>query len=395
MYRIANVLITAVLTVNAAAAVLPAGFNQSTITTSLSAATAMALAADGRIFVAQQNGALRIISDGALLAQPFVSLNVSSVGERGLLGVTLDPNFESNGFVYVYYTTAGAPIHNRVSRFTATGNVAAAGSEVVLLELDNLSGATNHNGGALHFGPDGKLYIATGENANGPNSQSLANMLGKILRINSNGTIPADNPFYSQSSGNNRAIWALGLRNPYRFTFQNGTGRMFINDVGQNSWEEINAGSRGANYGWPSTEGPTTDSRYTSPVLAYGHGTGPTVGCSITGGAFYNPAVARFPANYVGKYFFGDFCSGWIRVLDPATRTASGFATGAGYVVDLAVSSTGKLLILNRSSLVEVDWPSGGDGSSIWTAPTINEPSSLESPVTHGLKFRSDVGGYL
>src|SRR5205823_6118401 len=118
-----------------------------------------------------------------------------------------------------------------------------------------LSAATNHNGGATHFGPDGKLWIAVGENANGANSQTLTNLLGKMLRINSDGTIPTDNPFYNTATGQNRAIWALGLRNPYTFTFQPGTGRMHINDVGQNTWEEIDVGVAGANYGWPSTEG--------------------------------------------------------------------------------------------------------------------------------------------
>ena len=150
-------------------------------------------------------------------------------------------------------------MHNRISRFTANGDVAVAGSEVVILDLDNLSGATNHNGGALHFGPDGKLYAAVGENANGANAQSLTNLFGKMLRLNPDGTIPTDNPFFSTATGKNRAIWALGLRNPFTFAFNPAGSRMFINDVGQNTWEEINDGIAGANYGWPTTEGPTTE----------------------------------------------------------------------------------------------------------------------------------------
>src|SRR5205823_12767314 len=127
--------------------------------------------------------------------------------------------------------------HNRVSRFTANGDVAMAG-ETPIIDLNNLSSATNHNGGAIHFGPDGKLYIAVGENGNSANSQSIGNLLGKVLRINSDGTIPSDNPpmfpgITGSTSGNNRAIWSVGLRNPYTFTFQAGSGRMFINDVGQ------------------------------------------------------------------------------------------------------------------------------------------------------------------
>src|SRR4029077_7857856 len=153
----------------------------------------------------------------------------SAVGERGLLGVALDPNFQSNHFLYVYYTATTPAVHNRVSRFTANGDVAVPNSELILLELNNLSSATNHNGGAMHFGPDGKLYIAVGENANGSNSQTLANLLGKMLRINADGTIPDDNPFVGTATGQNRAIWAMGLRNPFTFAFQPGTGRMFIN----------------------------------------------------------------------------------------------------------------------------------------------------------------------
>jgi hypothetical protein len=173
--------------------------------------------------------------------------------------------------------------HNRVSRFTATGDTAAPGSEAVILELNNLSSATNHNGGAIHFGPDGKLYIGVGENANRANSQTLSNLLGKMLRINADGTIPPDNPFYNTATGNNRAIWALGLRNPFTFAFQPGTTRLFINDVGESTYEEINDGIAGSNYGWPTTEGPTSNPSFRSPIYFYGHGTSNTTGCAIVG----------------------------------------------------------------------------------------------------------------
>jgi glucose/arabinose dehydrogenase len=215
-----------------AAATLPSGFAETQISAGLTSPTAMALAPDGRIFVCEQGGRLRVIKGGVLLPTPFVSLTVSSSGERGLLGVTFDPAFASNRYVYVYYTATTPTIHNRVSRFTAAGDVAAAGSETVLLELDRLSSATNHNGGALHFGRDLKLYVAVGENGRSTNSQTLDNLLGKLLRINSDGTIPADNPFHATAVGKNRAIWALGLRNPFTFALHRVTGRMFVNDVG-------------------------------------------------------------------------------------------------------------------------------------------------------------------
>jgi glucose/arabinose dehydrogenase len=333
----------------AGAATLPSGFTEIQFATGLTAPTAMAFAPDGRLFVTQQGGALRVIKNGTVLSQPFLTVPVDSSGERGLLGVAFDPNFATNHFVYVYYTATTPTVHNRVSRFTASGDVAVPGSEVPILDLDNLSTATNHNGGAIHFGPDGMLYIATGDNANGANAQAFTTVLGKILRINSDGSIPSDNPFFNSTTGNSRAIWALGLRNPYTFTFQPGTGRMLINDVGENTWEEIDEGVAGSNYGWPTTEGPTSDPRFRSPSFWYGHGSSATTGCAITGGAFYNPPAASFPPDYVGDYFFADFCSGWIRKLDPANgNSVAAFATGAASPVDLLVGSDGLLYYLTR-----------------------------------------------
>ena len=258
--------------VEAATPAVPNSFTETEFVTGLNDPSAMAFAPDGRLFVAEQGGTLRVVKNGALLPTPFVTLPVDPDGERGLLGVAFDPAFATNQFVYVYYTARTPITHNRVSRFTASGDVAQAGSERIILELDPLSTARNHNGGALHFGPDGKLYIATGDNARARNSQEFTNVHGKILRINADGSIPADNPFLSQTTGNNRAIWALGLRNPFTFTFQRGTTRMFINDVGAQTWEEINDGIRGSNYGWATTEGPTTDPRFRSPLFAYMHG---------------------------------------------------------------------------------------------------------------------------
>jgi glucose/arabinose dehydrogenase len=352
-FRVTLALTVCYLAVGAAfqisAATLPAGFSETAIN-GISGPTAMDIAPDGRIFVCQQNGNLRVIKNGALLSTPFLTLTVDSNGERGLLGIAFDPNFAANNFIYVYYTVLVTPRHNRVSRFTANGDVVMAGSEMILLELNDLSSATNHNGGAIHSGPDGKLYIAVGENANPPNSQTLGNLLGKVLRINSDGTIPTDNPFFNTATGTNRAIWALGLRNPFTFSFQPGTGRMFINDVGQNTFEEINDGIAGSNYGWPNTEGPTSDPNFRSPLFWYGHGTSATTGCAITGGTFYNPSIAQFPAAYVGEYFFADLCSGWIRLMDPANNTATGFATNISQPVDLKVGADGSLYYLSIGS---------------------------------------------
>jgi glucose/arabinose dehydrogenase len=335
------------------AATLPPGFVETPLADGLlSRATAMEIAPDGRIFVCLQDGQLRVIKNGVLLSTPFVSLSVNANGERGLLGVAFDPNFATNHFVYVYYTATTPAIHNRVSRFTANGDVAVIGSERVLLNLENLS-ATNHNGGAIHFGSDGKLYIAVGENGNSTNAQLLTNRLGKILRINPDGSIPLDNPStftttngVGTTSGVNRAIWAIGLRNPFTFAVQPGTGDIFINDVGQVSWEEINEGIRGANYGWPATEGETTDPRFTTPLYAYNH----TSACAIAGGAFYNPRTMQFPLNFVGKYFFADLCGGWIRRYDPVSGAVNDFATEISGPVDLKVGPDGSLYYLARGT---------------------------------------------
>jgi glucose/arabinose dehydrogenase len=344
-----------------AAATLPAGFTESQWGSDMSGApTAMAFAPDGRLFVCLQDGHLRVIdNNGTLLASSFATLSVDSNGERGLLGVAFDPNFASNHYVYVYHTVPGSTAHNRISRFTANGDVAMANSEFVVVDLDNLSTATNHNGGAIHFGPDGKLYVGVGENANGANAQSLSNRLGKILRINSDGTIPSDNPasfpgITGSTSGANRAIWAVGLRNPFTFAFQPGTTRLFINDVGQSTWEEINDGIARSNYGWPAAEGPASppNPNFRDPIFYYGHGSSSTTGCAIVGGAFYDPAVLQFPSSFVGKYFFADLCSGWIRVLNPSNNTASDFASGISSPVDLHVGADGALYYLTHGGQV-------------------------------------------
>ncbi len=364
------------------AATVPTGFTDSLVAAGLSNPTAMALAPDGRIFVCQQTGALRVIKNGVLLSTPFLTVPVDSSGERGLLGIAFDPNFVSNQLIYVYYTATTPTIHNRISRFTASGDVALAGSETIIMELNNLSTATNHNGGALHFGPDGFLYVAVGDNANGANAQSLGTRLGKMLRITSTGGIPTDNPFFNTATGNNRAIWALGVRNPFTFSFQQGSGRMFINDVGQNTWEEINDGIAGANYGWPTCEGfcnPPNPS-FRDPIFAYMND-GST--CAITGGAFYNPQVPQFPSNFIGNYFFADFCGGWIRRLDPANGNAvSDFATGISLPVDLKVSPDGFLYYLARGagSVNRIGFAGAGDQ----IAPTV----SINSPANGAIVAR-------
>ncbi|MBC7809377.1 MAG: PQQ-dependent sugar dehydrogenase [Akkermansiaceae bacterium] len=335
------------------------GFEITGYASGISSPTAMAFAPDGRLFVAEQGGNLRVIKNGVTQATPFATLAVNSVGERGFLGITFDPDFASNGFVYLYHTEpaplGGAPF-NRVSRFTANGDVAVAGSRVTLLNLEGL-GPTNHNGGAIHFGADGKLYVAVGDNATPSNAQSLNNRLGKILRINADGTIPEDNPFFATATGDNRSIYALGLRNPFTFGVQSGTGLTYVNDVGQNTWEEVNVLGAGRNFGWGSgggaNEGPFDPAAFPTfapPLVAYEHGSGTERGFSIAGGAFYNPAVNSFGTPYLGDYFYADFVNGWIRSVDAGTGNTSMFASGLGNITDLQVGSDGALYYTNRQN---------------------------------------------
>jgi glucose/arabinose dehydrogenase len=334
-----------------ARAAVPPGFKSTPIARNIVKPTTMAIGSDGRIFIAEQAGRIRIVKSNRLLAAPFLDIRtqVDSREDRGLLGIAIDPDFAQNKWIYVYYTAKTPTIHNRVSRFTANGDLVVPGSEKVLLDIQPLTFPASHNGGAIHFGKYGKLLIAVGDNSKPNNAQTLANMKGKILRLNKDGTIPTDNPFYATATGANRSIWALGLRNPYSFAVQPGTGLVYINDVGQDSWEEIDRGIAGANYGWPRYEGPETDPKYVPPIFAYQHGSGNDKGCSIVGAAFYNPTTVSFPPSYIGDYFFGDFCNGWIRRYDIATKQTTLFASGLNTLVDVKVAPNGKLYYLELS----------------------------------------------
>lgn len=353
---------------------VPAGFTKNEAWVgALSAATAFAQAPDGRLFVAEQGGNLRVVKNGALLTTPFLQLVVDSAGERGLLGVALHPSFATNGFVYVYYTTATGGTHNRVSRFTASGlnpDVVSANSEVFIADLPALSAATNHNGGAIHFGIDGKLYVAVGDNASSANSQDLNSPLGKMLRFNDDGSIPSDNPFCTTAGLQRCAVWARGLRNPFTFAVQPGTGTLHINDVGQGTWEEVNVGAAGANFGWPGSEGPdNVTAGITGPLFAYKHsaaapaGSGPGgffTGLAITGGTFYpsTGASAVFPAPLRGNYFFADFSTRFVGRLDAANGNAAyAFANLAGNPVDMLAGSDGALYVLTRTAITRISAP--------------------------------------
>jgi glucose/arabinose dehydrogenase len=335
---------------------LPAGFAEAQIaTSSFVSPTAMALVPDGRIFVAEQAGQLLVIKNGQILSTPFLTVQTDTLNERGLVGVELDPNFATNHYVYISYIATTPEDHLRLSRFVANGDVAQAGSETILYETEPLR-SSFHNGGAIHFGPDGKIYMSVGENGGAMQAQSLTSHKGKVLRINPDGSIPSDNPFVAQTTGNFGAIWAMGFRNPFSFALQSTTGRLFANDVGTATWEEVDDVVPGANYGYPDVEGPTNDPRFHGPLFTYQH----TDGCAVVGAAFYTPASATFPADYVGDYFFGDLCKRNIRTIDTTTNQMTPFASALpGRPVDIDVAADGSLYYLARPNPDGIGQPGG------------------------------------
>jgi glucose/arabinose dehydrogenase len=288
-------------------------------------------AGDARLFITEQTGFIRIIAeDGTVLPEPFLDISgpVNDSGnERGLLGLAFHPDYANNGYFFVNYTGPGG--HTRISRFSVSAsdpNVADPGSEVILLTADQPF--SNHNGGELAFGPGGYLYIGTGDggSANDPQNsgQTAGTLLGKMLRIDVdnqdagfNYAIPASNPYADPNDGIPGEIWAFGMRNPWRFSFDRLTGDLWIGDVGQGEWEEIDyqpAGSEGGeNYGWRCYEGthafnlngcgPAQD--YVMPVFEYSHTA--SGGCSVTGGFVYRGCT--YPSLY-GHYIFADYCNG-------------------------------------------------------------------------------------
>jgi len=333
----------------APAARVPAGFTQRTVMRGLTRGTDMVFTPDARLFVTLKSGVVRVRrTDGSVRTLLDFSRKVDDTGERGLLGIAVDPRFRSNHHLFLVYThvaSATRPIQNRLVRVTVRNGRLAPGSERLLFRFDGLR-AGNHVGGSVQVGRDGKLYVSHGENGRDAQAQSLGNLLGKIVRLNRDGTIPTDNPFFARANGRNRAIWVRGLRNPFKFSFDPEAHRGFINDVGAQTWEEINRLRRGRNYGWPRQEGPENAPRFTPPAFAYQHGPTGTTGCSITGGEFYRPARRNFPARFVGDYFFADFCNGWVRRYDPGSDRATGFATGLGSPVDMEVGQLGGLYVL-------------------------------------------------
>lgn len=278
---------------------------------------------DARLFLVEQRGRILIVRNGSALQNPFLDIRdrVVSGGERGLLGLAFPPDYATSGVFYVDYTGAGG--ETRVSRFRLSSpDQADPASEEIILRVDQPF--SNHNGGQIAFGPDGMLYVALGDGGSGGDplgaGQDAGSLLGSLLRIDVRGsgsyTVPPDNPFVGQPDRRDE-IWATGLRNPWRFSFDATEGRVYIGDVGQNRFEEINvapATTAGLNYGWNRMEGlecfqsGCDQSGLTLPAYVYGR----SDGCSVTGGVVYRGAAIP---SLRGAYLFSDFCQGWIRAL--------------------------------------------------------------------------------
>jgi glucose/arabinose dehydrogenase len=285
----------------------------------------------GRLFVVEQTGKIRIIAGGSLLAAPFLDLSasISSGGERGLLGLAFHPSYETNGKFYVNFTTKSGDTAINEYRVSADPNVAngASGRRIITIAQPY----ANHNGGNIAFGPDRYLYVGMGDGGSagdpGHRAQNLNSLLGKMLRIDINGTsgtrqyrIPPNNPYVGKAGRDE--IWSRGLRNPWRWSFDRARGDLWIGDVGQDRYEEIDRSpmsdratrGRGVNYGWRTMEGrscysPASACNKTGkvlPVVVYGHGSG---NCSVIGGYVYRGTAAR---SLVGRYLFADYCSGRI-----------------------------------------------------------------------------------
>lgn len=325
---------------------------------------------DARLFIVEKTGRIRIVKEQALLEQPFldVSAQVSTGSEQGLLGLAFDPDYAANGRFLVHYTDlAGNTVLSRF-QVSADPDGADAASEQIILTVPQPF--SNHNGGQIAFGPDGFLYLGLGDGGSGGDpdnrGQDLSDLLGSILRINVRSvdpyTIPDDNPFVGRPNARGE-VWSYGLRNPWRFSFDRANGDLYIADVGQSQWEEIDVSTtvegmgRGVNYGWGIMEGshcfrgPGCDqSGLALPVFEYSH----SQGCSVTGGYVYR-GTAIPPLQ--GHYFYADYCQGWVRSFrfvdgQVADETSWPSLTPGGLVVSFGEDAAGELYVLEAGGRV-------------------------------------------
>lgn len=413
------------------AAIFEPGFEVTTVASGLTLPTSMTFSPDGRIFIAEKGGTVRVIHDGHLHEEPVITLtDINTFGDRGLIGIATDPNFVSNGYLYLSYTyenTPGAnvsgPKTGRIVRVTVAGDTADEASKVVLVgtvggdavnpSCSNFamtadcvpSDAASHSVGGLRFGQDGKLYASLGDGAhfdfvdpNSQNAQRLDSLAGKILRINTDGSAPSDNPYYTGDAQANRSkVYALGVRNAFRFNFNAATGALFAGDVGWSDWEEVNRVTPGANFGWPCYEGLVktihnceASSATTSPLYHYQHnaaGAG-----SVAMGAF--GANGAYPAQYATSLFVGDYAQNWIKRValngDGSVASVSDFMDDPNGPVDITTGPDGTLyyLAIYTGELMRITHTTGNRQPVVVVAAN---PTSGLLPLT--VNF-SSVGTY-
>ncbi|MCA9970556.1 MAG: PQQ-dependent sugar dehydrogenase [Anaerolineales bacterium] len=387
---------------------------------SFSAPVDIASAGDNRLFVVEQAGRIRVVTLGTnpTTAPVFLDIDaaVISGGEMGLLGLAFDPHYASNGAFYVNYTHNSGQLVTRISRFyvTADPNVADPNSEEILLEIpqSNTPFNTNHNGGDLAFGPDGYLYVGMGDGGGSGdqdnNAQTMTTLLGKMLRIDVHGggnppdcdpngryTIPADNP-YTGDPALCDEIWAAGVRNPWRFSFDRATGDLFIADVGQGNWEEVNvqpAGSPGGeNYGWRcyegnvpyNTAGCQPAGAYDFPVHVYAHGPH----CSITGGFVYRGQ--QYPA-LQGHYVYGDYCSGqlWSLTNDGGGWTNTPLLDAGANLTTFGEDACGGLYAAVNGRLYHLQETSAAPAPNLCLSKSGPETAVYDQPVVYTLRLNN------
>jgi glucose/arabinose dehydrogenase len=318
---------------------------------------------DDRLFVLEQPGRVRVVRDGQLLQAPYLDISgsVASVGEQGLLGMAFHPDFPATPVFYLDFTIDGSG-DTRVVRYSvsdpSSDRATVTGSDT-LLRVPQFE--TNHNGGMLAFGPDGNLYVSLGDGGGagdpGEHGQDSTSVLGSIVRLTADGSVPPDNPFVGVAG--NDSIWAYGLRNPWRFAFDPPSGRLFIADVGQRDWEEVNAvqtGQAGLNYGWSVLEGThcfeasaCDRSGFQMPVIEYSH----FDGCSVTGGFVYRGSDVP---EATGRYFFADLCSSFVRSFrmdgGEATDVIEHDLGGLGSITSFGTDAQGELYVLEGGGRV-------------------------------------------
>lgn len=428
---------------------VPAGFSLTSVATGFVEPTTAQFTPDGRIFVSQKDGTIKIVKNGQVLSQPFYATpKVNNYVDRGLLGMTLDPNFTANHYVYLLYTydnqpgVNAAPKTGRLLRITANGDTAVAGSEQVILgttigtaaqpSCENYPVNTNcipadglsHGPDTILFGPDGKLYVSVGDSASYDDvdvkafrAQNLDSLSGKILRLNPDGTAPADNPFYTGNPTDNRSkVYAYGLRNPFRFGIRQSDGVLVVGDVGWSSEEEVNVVFPGANFGWPCFEGNEVQNgaggtaaykdqaqcqtfyanppnELSFPKLTYPH----PPSSAIVGGAFYDGDA--YPSQYKGKFFFGDYAKNQIYTMafdandDMVPGTNTTFASNAAGPVSFFTGPEGDLYYVGiiTGGIYHIAYSTGNQApTAIATADKTYGPLPLDVAFTSAGTFDPD-----